>query len=389
LALGSPRPSLAATPRLGMEAQDREENFLSKFKDTRHNDKGAGVAKWEEEDVIDEDEDVGFPPPPARSGEMALPGSWDKPLCQECGNDEGEEGGGRYGVDDHEGLFFCGRCWQAWEGPAKENIMKPAWQQRKKVQSQAQRHACACGAVFVADAAFCHKCGRRRLEDEDRGGNFFDQYEGGEGTDDAEGAWDPSQLDDRRDGDMALPGSWDRPICEECGNDEGEEGGGRYGHGPDQEKFFCGRCWKSWDEDSKKKMMRAYAPSSRGLGGFMEPFILHCPPPEVPDLQPFDEEYLFQGGWEEEEEETQEGGEWEGDEWEGGEEDEEAGEWEEALEEWREEREAAEAEAEAEAPRAATAAAAESARKAAGGAPVRPGVEAEEGDEDDDAEDAD
>lgn len=123
-----------------------------------------------------------------------------------------------------------------------------------------------------------------------REGNFFDEYKADaqEGTDDIEGAWNPDHNDVNENGDQALPGSWERPICVECGNDEGEEGGGRYGHGPDNEKFFCGRCWKSWDCEAQQKMMMAYSPGSRfdvDDRHAMDP-MLHAPPDDPMKLDP-------------------------------------------------------------------------------------------------------
>lgn len=38
-----------------------------------------------------------------------------RPRCSECGGEDGREGKGRYGLDAHEGLFFCGACWQKWQ----------------------------------------------------------------------------------------------------------------------------------------------------------------------------------------------------------------------------------------------------------------------------------
>merc|ERR1719221_2505974 len=88
---------------------------------------------------------------------------------------------------------------------------------------------------------------------------------------------------------MALVGSWDRPLCIQCGRDEGEEGGGRYGHGDDMDKFFCGRCWKSWDETDRRKMMGAYAPM-RSLQdpGCPDPMMFQAEDPLQDD--PWDDE---------------------------------------------------------------------------------------------------
>jgi len=118
-----------------------------------------------------------------------------------------------------------------------------------------------------------------------RESNFFDEYDADaqEGTDDIDGAWNPDEKVVNDNGNQALPGSWERPVCIECGNNEGEEGGGRYGHGPDSEKFFCGRCWKSWDHEAQRKMMMAYSPGNRldlDDGQAMDPMLLA--PPDSP-----------------------------------------------------------------------------------------------------------
>lgn len=238
-----------------MEFEDPEEdNFLDRFR------AASSIVDFS---PVDEDEVLEFDghaasssstAPVKRAGEMALPASWIKPRCKECDQEDGEEGGGRYGTDDHEGLFFCGRCWKAWDEAEKAKIMKPLWQQRLL----------------------------KRPEDAD---NFLNHFGGAVGTDDIDGAWDPSSAPKRRDGELALPGSWERPICFECGNDEGDIGGGRYGHGEKAGKFFCFRCWQSWDEADRRGMMMAYAPSNRFCDGPtpMDPIVL-CPAPEAPPL---------------------------------------------------------------------------------------------------------
>jgi len=233
-----------------METEEASDNFLSRFQ-KEGVDQECGNAEEDYDEVVDFSQG---------KGAQALPGSGERPSCQECGEQDQENGGGRYGVDDHEGLFYCGRCWKAWDGEDKDNIMKPAWQQRKAYKE------------------------KERMENDE--GNFFDQYdaEAEEGTDDIEGAWSPDEKGVNESGDQALPGSWERPLCVECGNDEGEEGGGRYGHGPDNEKFFCGRCWKSWDGEAQRRMMMAYAPANRldfEDRHAMDP-MLHVPPPNDP-----------------------------------------------------------------------------------------------------------
>ncbi|CAE8735004.1 unnamed protein product, partial [Polarella glacialis] len=181
-------------------------------------------------------------------------------VCKECGLEDASEGGGRYGTDDHEGLFFCGRCWQSWDEAEKENIMRPLHQQRR-VHPKAEVSSPVVGPSS----------------------NFFDSYQGGEGADDTEGAWSPSDGEGRRAGALELVGALERPRCVECSNEEGEEGGGRYGHGADAEKFFCGRCWQSWDEEDRRKMMMAYAPGH--MDRFANEPSVGCPPPDPPSLE--------------------------------------------------------------------------------------------------------
>lgn len=239
-------------------ADTEEDNFLDRFR----------VGPNIDHDFVDEVADLhcsgassSSTGPLLRPGEMALPASWQKPRCEEC-KLEDEEGGGRYGTDDHNGLFYCGRCWKAWDEAERQKIMKPLWQQKALKKTEDVRQG------------DCE--------------NFFATYSGGPGSDDIDGAWDPGQKPVLRAGEMALPGSFDRPKCAQCGNDEGEVGGGRYGHGDKADKFFCGRCWQSWDEDDRRRMMMAYAPSSRWSNDCvgcapMDP-VVYCPPPEPPPL---------------------------------------------------------------------------------------------------------
>eukprot|EP00441_Pelagodinium_beii_P000200 CAMPEP_0197698012 /NCGR_PEP_ID=MMETSP1338-20131121/118760_1 /TAXON_ID=43686 ORGANISM="Pelagodinium beii, Strain RCC1491" /NCGR_SAMPLE_ID=MMETSP1338 /ASSEMBLY_ACC=CAM_ASM_000754 /LENGTH=292 /DNA_ID=CAMNT_0043281333 /DNA_START=33 /DNA_END=908 /DNA_ORIENTATION=- len=244
--------------------EDDDDNFLNRFRHTSLDDEVVGGSSSSSAGPRR------FNPEPRIQGgpaKMALPGSWERPKCEECGQLEGPEGGGRYGTDDHVGLFFCGKCWQAWDEQEKANIMRPVYQQKPK-------------HVLV-----------EQKESAETDGNFFHSYAGQEGTDDIDGAWDPFNTKDGREGEMALPGSWERPLCVQCGNDEGEEGGGRYGHGPDEKKFFCGKCWKSWDEAERKKMMMAYAPQVRfDLDRFDNDPMVDCPPPEPP---PLDDDFGF------------------------------------------------------------------------------------------------
>jgi len=118
-------------------------------------------------------------------------------------------------------------------------------------------------------------------------GNFFDQYRDGDGIDDIAGHWVPG-AQPATCGD-ALPGSWERPLCVECGQDEGEEGGGRYGHDDHIDQFYCGRCWKSWDEEEQRKMMSGYAPRRHiVLAGAPEP-LDPMVDSELPEPTYFDE----------------------------------------------------------------------------------------------------
>lgn len=258
-----------------MEFQDPEEdNFLDRFRNA------ASLITCES---VDDDEvqvcggaSSSSTAPVRPAGQMALPGSWQKPQCKECSQEEGPEGGGRYGTDDHDGFFYCDRCWQAWDAAEKAKIMKPAWQQRllqRKSPAEDDEPADVARPTKSSAAA---------------------------DTDDIEGAWDPSQAPKRREGEMALPGSWERPICVKCGNDEGEEGGGRYGHRDEATKFFCGRCWQSWDEPDRLRMMLAYAPRWADGPVPMDPMVF-CPAPEPPpvddDCWGFDDDNDDYGGF--------------------------------------------------------------------------------------------
>jgi len=243
------------------EGKDVEvDNYLDKF---RGGDEDVFVDEVHSDDEVKEFEFQSGP----RANEPALPASWERPACNECGEEDGPNGGGRYGFDDHEGLFYCGKCWQAWDEEEKAKIMKPAYLQMVESDAQSPKEADP--------------------------GNFFDQYTGGEGTDDIDGAWDPSSKAQLAEGEMALPGSWERPVCKQCGNDEGEDGGGRYRRDVDGEHFFCGRCWKSWDAESRRKMMMGYAPMCSPDPVCPAPEtlafpIVDCPPPDAPMCEPED-----------------------------------------------------------------------------------------------------
>lgn len=231
-----------------------------------------------DDDDVEADYAVSGPssqPLPRQDGAQALATLAERPVCEECGQEDSVEGGGRYGVDDHEGLFYCGRCWVIWDGPEKAEIMKPLYLQRR-VRDRPQPEI-------------------RSEPEED---NFFKNFEGGgvdcDGSDDAVGAW--SAEASLRDGEQALPGSWHRPLCVECGNDEGDEGGGRYGHDDDVDKFYCGRCWQSWDVAARRRMMMAYAPQERHFANdLVLDLFVDCPPPDLPmwddDLDYFEDDF--------------------------------------------------------------------------------------------------
>merc|ERR1711971_948152 len=38
------------------------------------------------------------------------------PRCSECGQEDGPQQKGRYGVGVDAGMFFCGSCWSRWQG---------------------------------------------------------------------------------------------------------------------------------------------------------------------------------------------------------------------------------------------------------------------------------
>jgi len=239
------------------------------------NDDSNFFNTYRAEEVPNADDEVvdSLPHPEFRPGEQCLPGSWEKPLCQECGKEDGPVGGGRYGFDDHEGSFFCGRCWKAWDLAEQEKIMKPAYLQTLAWQPL------------------------DRGGEDPQAGNFFDVYRGGDGTDDAEGAWDPKSELVRGEGyrgEMALPASWERPTCHDCGMEEGEDGGGRYRRDEAGDLFFCGRCWKSWDADARRKIMMGYAPACLTDSMCSAPDVriepvVDCPAPDAPNFD--DEEW--------------------------------------------------------------------------------------------------
>lgn len=189
----------------------------------------------------------------------ALPASWEKPVCLECGKIDGPAGGGRYGFDDDAGKFFCGHCWGAWDEEEQEKIMKPAYMQGAGFDASPPSPRPDAGGASSSSAAAT--------------GNYFDDFAGAhsEGVDDVEGAWEPGRKDAGH-GEQALPASWEKPICIECGKDDDEFGGGRYKRGAEGDKFYCGRCWKSWNVEARQNMMMAYAPSR------CDPV---CPPPDA------------------------------------------------------------------------------------------------------------
>lgn len=119
--------------------------------------------------------------------------------------------------------------------------------------------------------------------------NFFDRY--GRASEAApevevavEGGWRPDLATKRRDGELELEGCWEKPVCSQCGREDGEEGGGRYRRDEDGDHFFCGRCWQAWDEEARRKMMMAYAPTWRD--SFCGPCpVVDCPPPPA-EIEP-------------------------------------------------------------------------------------------------------
>uniref|UniRef100_A0A7S4S4U4 BRCT domain-containing protein n=1 Tax=Alexandrium monilatum TaxID=311494 RepID=A0A7S4S4U4_9DINO len=228
-----------------------------------------------------------------RDGEMALPGSWERPLCSECGREEGERGLGRYGHGEDSDKFFCGRCWMSWGEVDRMRIMLAYPWKTGRDPMDPMLHGGALPPPLMPDEGRPLWGGPAWQEDDDEAiENFFAQYAGGVGSDDIAGAWDPSLKQRPRGPGMALPGSWQRPLCVECGRDEGEEGRGRYGHGPDSDKFYCGRCWMSWEGDDRERIMRAYAPSGRFMSqghDLLDPMLL-CGPPAIHCDPPSEEE---------------------------------------------------------------------------------------------------
>lgn len=99
--------------------------------------------------------------------------------------------------------------------------------------------------------------------------NFFSHYKPEDHDEDGESEgelFDQQEAPHVTPGVQELPASWHRPRCSQCGNEDSAEGGGRYGHSEDEGKFFCGRCWSSWDAVEKAKIMRpAYLQSVLNL----------------------------------------------------------------------------------------------------------------------------
>lgn len=227
-----------------------------------------------------------------RGGEQALPALWARPRCDECGQEDGPEGGGRYGFSDHEGMFFCGRCWRSWDDEHREEILKPAYQQelqaaQRRALAREERSALGLPGITRAPSAASIPAGLEASCTPQEEANFFDRYEAPHDLPaevEVEGGWKPGALGQRRAGELELTGSWERPVCSQCNREEGDEGGGRYRHDSDADRFFCGRCWKSWDEESRRKMMMAYAPRWRDDFGGPCP-VVDCPPPPA-DVEP-------------------------------------------------------------------------------------------------------
>lgn len=248
---------------------DRDDNnFLSLFRDF------PCIEDPEVHGVSDDDVEFDLMPDTIRPATQALPASGGPPRCLECGKIDGPEGGGRYGFADHKGCFYCGRCWKAWDLAEQAKIMRPAYLQNLDDSS-----------------------GRRRFDEGDPG-NFFDGYRGPSVPDcfvdhpDIDECWKPELAKNPQEGVQALPASWKRPVCNECGKQEGDNEGGRYRRDKNGDKFFCGRCWRAWDVESRRKMTMAYAPVCST--------DFECPPPEIcvepivdcpePDFPSYDDE---------------------------------------------------------------------------------------------------
>lgn len=215
---------------------------------------------------------------------QALSASLERPVCRECGREDGPEGGGRYGFADHEGIFFCGRCWKAWDDEEKAKIMRPAYEQARSDRDS-----------IGADAA-----GAKCSQDGEELPNFFASGDHKEGCadDDEVVAWSPDFRAPLRPGELALPAS-ERPTCAECGREEGEEGGGRYRRDDTGYRFFCGRCWQAWNPEAQRSMMMGFAPLCSA-----DPVVeAYCPPPDCPafdDADPWQDEADDDPYWREE-----------------------------------------------------------------------------------------
>lgn len=136
--------------------------------------------------------------------------------------------------------------------------------------------------------------------------NFLDRYRGQNGvhhfpdypdlrSDFNNNGWNSSEAKILREGTQALPASWKKPVCTQCMQEESDNEGGRYRRDGNGDKFFCGCCWRAWDEEARRKMMMAYAPMCSTDFEIPPPEIcvdpiVDCPDPDFPDFPSCDEE---------------------------------------------------------------------------------------------------
>jgi len=58
--------------------------------------------------------------------------------CLQCGKVEGASGTGKYGVGDHDGLYYCGPCWMAWETDPEDGEKGGTLEKEKDMEEQVE-----------------------------------------------------------------------------------------------------------------------------------------------------------------------------------------------------------------------------------------------------------